>query len=236
MIKGAISVVKGAAVCLACLVLQACQSTLPTDNPATERPKSGFLSAIGAPKAPARKTPLAKVSFAGGDVVVAGPEGYCLDPATIQNRPERGFALIASCNRLSGGKLGPYVAPVVVSVTIGPRGDGDLPTAEEIASSAGAPLLAARSEAGLILAQLGTGGDAMMATSDSRYWRGTFVQNGRLIGLALYAPKGTAEVGDAGAQMLAQVRGRIQSLSGQQFTAASGTPKKPPLFAGLFKR
>ena len=221
---------------LGCLMLSGCLSTMPDANPEADRPK-GFLSGIAEKPAIAGRPPLAKVSFAGGQVVVGGPDGYCLDPKTIQNRPERGFALIASCNILSGGRMGPQVPALMVSVAIGPRGSSEaLPDPAEIARTAGTPLLAERRTATLVLAQLGQGGDAMAESRDSRYWRGAFALNGRLVGLALYAPKGSTYAGADGATFLETVKTRIIALSeGPRLTAEEGADIKG-LLGGLFKR
>ena len=223
----------GWAIGLIVIGLSACQSTLSDDNPAVDRP-AGILSAL-APK-PGTK-PLSKVHFAGGDVIVGGPEGYCLDPKTVQNRPERGFALIASCNILSGGQLGPQVPAIMVSVTIGPRGASeDVPSASAIARTTGARLLTDQSRDGLVLGQFEGGGDALAHSRDPRQWRGAFVMNGRLVGLALYAPKGSSFAEAQGAAVLTRTRDRIAELSAQTDRQVTQKPKGKGLLAGLFKR
>lgn len=200
---------------------------------AAAKPKPGKR-----PKLPA---PLARVAIAGGDVVVAGPDGYCVDPTTLQSRAERGFAMIASCNILSDGKVGDPVAPMLVSVTVGPRGDrGDLPGPRAIASAAGVPLLAAETADGFVAAQLGAGGDSVLSGGDPRYWRGAFDLNGRLIGLALYAPEGSSLARESGAAMLARVKTRITTQSGGDARPLAARPEaetqKEGLLGRLFKR
>lgn len=156
--------------------------------------------------------PLASMSFAGGAVVVAGPEGYCIDPATTNRQAN--VAVLASCLILSGGEAGPWVPPALVTVTVGPRGSqSDLPEAAALAKAAGVPLLAGGRKDGLVIAHLGRGGDSILPEGDSRYWRGAFVEGGRMIGLALYAPKGDALTGREGAAMLARVRASISKAS-----------------------
>ncbi|MCA0953862.1 dihydroxy-acid dehydratase [Mameliella sediminis] len=208
------------------LLLAGCMASSPDSNPdgADARARAG-LAAFFAGSGGTRVTPLAKASLAGGDVVVAGPEGYCLDPRTKRSGPERGFAVIASCYIISGGKAGYSVPPMLVTVTVGPRGDStDLPTPQALAQVAGADLLDGRTRRGQVTAHLSSGGDEMFDGSDPRYWRSAFVQGGRLVGLALYAPRGSALAGDRGATALARVRDTIARLS-PTVEASTPTPK-----------
>ncbi|MBN9889950.1 dihydroxy-acid dehydratase [Pelagibaca abyssi] len=152
--------------------------------------------------------------MARGEVVVAGPEGYCVDPVTLGNRPGRGFAVIASCHILSGGKTGNFVEPMMMTVTVGPRQDAVLlPAPSVLAVQAGQELIGGETRDGLVMAQLGGGGTDVLDDGDPRYWRGAFVQNGHLIGLALYAPQDSFLAGSDGAGMLRAVQQRIAALS-----------------------
>ena len=182
--------------------------------------------------------PLAKASLAGGDVVVAGPEGYCLDPKTVQSRPGRGFALIASCRILSGGAVGTWAEPMLITVTVGPKGaNDDLPSPEALAQAAGAGLLGGESSAGFVTANLDRGGDTILEGGDQRHWRGAFVQNGHLIGLALYAPRDSAFAAQQGGTMLARVKAQIATLSLQSApTRTAKGPAAPNRNKGLFGR
>ncbi|MFW2588474.1 dihydroxy-acid dehydratase [Sagittula sp. SSi028] len=167
-----------------------------------------------APQTEKRKAPLSRISLAGGDVVVAGPEGYCLDPATSRSGQGQGFALVASCMILSGGQTGTNVPPVLVAVTVGPRAaTADVPTAQVLADAAEAPLQASSRDDGMVLAHLGRGGAAVLPNGDRRYWRGAFIEGDRMVGLALYAPKGHPLAGAAGAGFLTQMRDSIHKAS-----------------------
>lgn len=189
------------------------------------------------PRLPA---PLARAAIAGGDVVVAGPDGYCVDPTTLQSRAERGFAIIASCSILSNGRLGDAVPAMLVSVTVGPRGDtGDLPRPREIAAAADAPLLAGEALPGFVVAHLAQGGRALLPDGDDRYWRGAFVLGDRLVGLALYAPEGSTLAGQGGGEVLARVRARIVSESSRTarpLVQAKPKPEGGGLLGRLFNR
>jgi len=162
----------------------------------------------------AGSAPLAKASLVGGDVVVAGTDGYCVDPVTLNRGTNRHFAVIASCNILSGGEAGRYVPPMMLTVTVGTSvGATPLPGPEALAREAGEQLLDGTTRDGLVIARLSDGGEAVLDGGDPRYWRGAFVQNGHLVGLALYAPDGSALTGGQGADMLRAVRDRIRDLS-----------------------
>lgn len=158
--------------------------------------------------------PLAKVNLAGGDVVVSGPEGYCIDPETRRTGAARGFAALASCRILTGGEAGPWVEPVLMTVTAGPRGEtGALPDPEDLAALIGAPLLGSETREGLVLAHLAEGGAEMLAGGDPRHWRGVFLQGGRMVVLALYAPEDSPMTGAEGARLLHRLKARIAAQS-----------------------
>lgn len=196
---------------------------LPASNPDQGKAAKtgGFLSGLMAPKTseseakPAKtQLPLARARLVGGDVIVAGPEGYCLDPVTIENKRDRGFALIASCHILSDGKVGQAVEPVLITVTVGPKGGAsDLPTPRELAFTAKAPLLGGETGDGFVVANLDSGGDALLEGGDQRHWRGAFLQGDRLVGLALYAPKGSPYAGAHGGGMLRKLHNKVAWLS-----------------------
>jgi hypothetical protein len=149
-----------------------------------------------------------------GDVVVSATQGYCVDPDTLRARGSNGFAMLASCRILSGGAEGPLVAPVLITVTVGPKGSGaDLPEPQTLAAISAAPLLNATMSDGLVLARLGGGGQDVLENGDPRYWRGAFVQGTRLVVLALYAPMGSELTGRAGGALLSDLHTRIRADS-----------------------
>lgn len=205
--------------------------------PVEAETSDGAAPVAASSRRPRLPKPLSRAAIAGGDVVVAGPDGYCIDPTTLQSRFERGFAIIASCHILSDGRLGFDVDPMLVSVTVGPRGDTtDLPDPSVIAEAAGAPLLAAKRHDGFVTVHLGAGGNAVLPGGDQRYWRGAFVVGERLVGLALYAPENSALAGAAGETMLARVRTRIISQSSPDAPPLVSAARQKPDTGGLFER
>lgn len=158
--------------------------------------------------------PLANATLAGGEIVVAGPRGYCIDPVTLSRGATRSFAVLASCNILSGGEEGIFVEPMMVTITVGPRLESPaIPAPEALASEVGQTLVSGSARDGLTTALLAGGGAEVLDNGDPRYWRGAFVENGHLIGLALYAPEGSRFVGRDGAEMLGRVHRQILRLS-----------------------
>lgn len=195
---------------LACLWVAGCSAGVPIDGGL----QRGFLGQATAP--------LARVTLAGGDVRLAGPAGYCVDPDTLRVGSSQSFALLASCRILSGGASGPEVPPVLIAVTVGAPGSGrDVPEPQTLAAAASAPLLEGRSGDGLSLALLGSGGETAFEGGAPRYWRGAFVQGGRLVGLAFYVRRDNVNLQGRGPEMLRTLRAQVQADSPKRSAAGS---------------
>jgi len=194
-----------------------------------------------------RGAPLRQVSFFGGDVVVAGPRGYCIDPDSVRRGAGGGFALLTSCFRMSG--QGDPVAPVVMTVSVSPRRlPASQPSAAELtAVHAPARQLEGRDGDGITLVHLDRGGDAALPGGDPRHWRAAMVINNHLLGLALYAPEGQDAAGSGGQAILLQLAETLRANSPvKDFTPeAPGIPAteinpaktpagRPGIFGGLF--
>jgi len=179
-------------------------------------PDTGALSflASGNEKTQVARDVLRKASLLGGDVVVRGPEGYCVDRRSLRHSDTSGFALLASCESLSGVR-GQPVEPVLMTVSVAPGGpEVQRPGATEIAAlMAPAQVLAAHEDAGLALVNFASGGDKVLPGGDARHWRGGMVVNGHLVGLALYARKGGVMAGGDGRRMLTELARSIRRAS-----------------------
>ena len=167
-----------------------------------------------APRAP-KKAPLQRAELAGGAVVVQGPRGYCVDPATLRRGLGGGFALIAACNSLSGQFTGADVEPVVMTVQVQAAvGRKDAPDAAAMAAAlAPIPVLERIDGDGLSLLHLGAGGDAGLPTGDPKYWRGAMMINGYLVGIAVYAPKGSRTAGPRGRRVILALAEQLRAAS-----------------------
>jgi hypothetical protein len=187
-------------------------------------PQRGFLSGFAAPDVSggpsARAEPgggadlVEAAAIAGGDVVVAGPPGYCIDTSTVESSPRGGFAVLASCNILSAGQSGAAVTPALVTVSAGPREAQPVqPGAETLARLSDASALAADESDTLTMVYLAEGGDALLPGGASQYWRGAFLVGARLIGIAVYAPPNSGLTRAEGRRLLELTAERIRRAS-----------------------
>ena len=137
------------------------------------------------------------VDVARGEIVIAGPDGYCIDKRGSRLRGAAPFALLASCASVSGDEQAASPAfPALLTVSV------DQKTGESINPSDLLPILisedgrAALARDGnassvTILEAIEANGAALLRLDDqsvdptpeleSVYWRGLFTLNGRLI-------------------------------------------------------
>ena len=172
----------------------------------------GFLSSL----IPGSRQPdisetraLAKARLARGDIVLSGPDGYCVDAESLRSTAGNSFALIASCATLTENPAAPAVQPLLFTVTIGPRSAQVLPDASALAAAVGSTPMTSTEDGGVVIVHLATGGDVRLPEGDARHWRGVARVNNRLVGIALYAPRGAAAAGAAGGPLVAEVLARV---------------------------
>lgn len=225
--------IKGLALLVQVCVLAGCMQSVPSSTPhdapqdklqgSGEEPGllGGLFATSDTRDLPA---PLARARLARGAVVVAGPDGYCVDPVTLGKGTARHFAVIASCNILTGGAAKTLVEPLMMTVTVAPGRYRALPVAGQLADEVGQTLLYGDTTDGLVLAHLGGGGATVLEGGDPKYWRAAFLQGNRLVGLALYAPRDSPAAGPAGAEMLRAARGQIAALSPRPDTVPEQVP------------
>ncbi|MDJ0820234.1 MAG: dihydroxy-acid dehydratase [Paracoccaceae bacterium] len=223
------------------VLLAGCDTSAPVSNPDGNTRQGGFLAGLLRPPGGSDLAkPFAQVPLAGGKVIVAGPDGYCIDPETLDSRPARGFAVIASCHILTAGETNSPVIPSLVTVTVGSKQEGEtLPDPNALAALAEAPLLEGDQTDDMVAALLAQGGDALLEGGDPRHWRAAFLQGDYLVGLALYAPENSAKIGPAGLDFLRRVKARIQELSppaAAPVTTADRPVREPGLLRRLFNR
>jgi hypothetical protein len=175
----------------------------------------GQAGLTGAASGPAPSSAQAGVKLSGGNVVVAGPAGYCIDSQEVSDRLTGSFALLASCEVLSNGRAGPAVEPAIMTVTILPRrANTTVPTAQAMGDAMfPAKVLTSREEGGLTVVQLASGGEQISRAGDPRHWRAAIVINGHLIALAVYGPKGSKVAGRQGLAMIVALADAIRRAS-----------------------
>lgn len=144
-----------------------------------------------------------EVTLYSGNVVVAGPAGYCIDKGSLRRRSSVSFVLLASCESLAG-RPGNPVQPAVMTVSVLPARPGaQQPDTTGLAASV-APAQVQRGfdGDGLSLVQVSSGGDAYLPGGDPQYWRGAMLINSHLVGLAVYGPRGSKVGGRPGQTMI----------------------------------
>jgi len=165
-----------------------------------------------------------EISLAGGQVKLVAPEGYCFDRRSIRRSAQRGFAIMARCDTL--GVRGFFAAHdlALVTITTAPQTpDAAAPTLAALAKTGGdAKVLSRQSRDGLMMIRFDSGPHEMTDVSES-YWRAAFTLNGQLVGLALYAPEGSAALSGAGAALLSDLTRRTRKASSVQAQLESAT-------------
>lgn len=173
-----------------------------------------------------------RVSFFSSDVVAGGPDGYCVDPASVQKRRDAGFALLASCAHM-GRTPAAGVPPAIVTVSVLARDAGvQQPTAARLAApwdNAGVAEQIDRD--GIALIRLERGGNTHLPGGDPRHWRGALVINGHMIGLAAYGEAGSGVGGTLGRDLLIGVATAMREASPRKRPAepaAAASPARLP--------
>lgn len=179
-------------------------------NGAAEGGLGGFFAPGERQSAPV----LPRANLFGGRVVVAGPDGYCIDCQSLSRNRGGAFVLIASCESLTGERE-KLVEPAVLTISVLPAQAGATPPdAEALAALAtGARILQSADDDGLSYVQLSSGGDSLLPEGDPRHWRGSLLINDHLVGLAVYGPSGSTAAGALGGELLRTQAQIIRQLS-----------------------
>lgn len=199
-----------------CLFLAACLETAGTPSAGFRqveeggRGGGGFFSSMRRPMGPV----LITAATASGNVVLRGPQDYCIEGRSLKTRPHGGFALMARCDILSGGEMGDPVALALLTATVTPWNGGELAPASTLAADfSDYQVLDALDRDEVRLLHLGKGGNAMVPSADPRQWRATFLLNGYAVSLAAYGPKGSAVAGAGGRPLLLAMADAIRAAS-----------------------
>ena len=172
---------------------------------------------------PSAQEALRAVAFYDGAVTVAGPRGYCIDRASIKQDAGGRFALLASCESLTG-QSGITVDPAVMTVAVLPRtGATAAPDAAEM-SRALDPGAVRHAEAGdgVTLIHIAAGGETVLPGGDPAHWRASMIINGHIVGLAAYGPKGGRVAGPTGRDLLRDLAEALRRASAPRGAPTSG--------------
>ncbi len=196
---------------------------------------SGCLEAV---PIPASADAPARVSVAEGEVVVAGPRGFCVDMAASRDDQAGALVVLGSCAAIAQDPALPQPeAPAVLTAAISPRGWG-----MKVRESTEALGSYFRSEAGRsTLARSGRAADAQVLQDFSRggiyymqvrdtsgafepdYWRALVDIGDRIATLSVLSPQGRPLPPETGQEllmtfverMLAENRGIMAQLTGE---------------------
>lgn len=155
-----------------------------------------------------------QIAFAGGDVQLVPPRGYCIDPGSVRRGPENGFVLIARCDRFGVSGFFGTRKPALISVTVSNRHRETPPTMADLENAVGtADILDRKPDPDLPLIRLRPPENGF-AGADSVQWRGTFLVNGHMVALGLYAPARGGNSASSGAGLLQELSRRTRAASG----------------------
>jgi hypothetical protein len=172
--------------------------------------------------APSPSNALAIVAMADGTVALTPPPNYCIDKSSLKQR----FALMARCDTL-GAKVNPNAPLALITATLMPFDSGaEAPKAADLATALEPdPILQTRDTGGLALVQ--TQSATGLNGFSERHWRGVFVVNGILVGLALYTPQNGPANGDSGASILTALAKRTIAQTQAQTAARPAAVSQP---------
>lgn len=175
----------------------------------------GGIGALGLLEAESDKpAAIRELPLYGGDVVVRAPSGFCVDMAHVTRRPAATVAPLASCSSLTGEGYSP-VQPAFMTVSVlSKRTRAEQPRAADLAATfAPVEVTAVEDGDGVALVRVSDGGQSRLPEGDPRHWRGAMEINGHLVGLALYAPKGSDLTGPAGRRLLLALAESLREAS-----------------------
>ena len=163
---------------------------------------------------PEARDAVTRLALYDGEVIVDAPPGYCIDQSHVRRGGDGAVVPLATCASLTG-KAGVPVPSALMTVSVLPRqGVQATPTSDSIAASmAPAEVLERADEGGVSYVRFAEGGENALPGGDPRHWRGGMVINGHLVGLAVYAPSGSALAGAEGRRVMADLAARLRRAS-----------------------
>jgi len=161
--------------------------------------ESGVLGGDGLGISLSRYAP-ERVRVSGNDVVIAGPQGFCIDPTETKDDAKSSFVLLGSCAAISKSRFKPRPkVPAILMATVSTKNDSAPIAASMKAlagffkSEAGRVALSRDGKAGTVevIDTLGKGGVFYIHARDSstgtlagagdEYWRALFDVKGRIV-------------------------------------------------------
>ncbi len=180
------------------------------------------------------------VVLAGGDVVVKGPRGYCIDRQSSRLASDPAFVLLGNCASLSGdpesgipGILGILTASVTKRGAASEFDGAALDQMRGFFERANGRALLARdgnpasvdvhdsvARNGVLFLRLNDQSDNVAPGLSSQYWRGLFVLNGRLVTISFFDFADNAHSTGASFDTLAAFLDSIRNATPKRAAAA----------------
>lgn len=217
---------------------------------------AGLLSACGTTNGPSLAIggdPQRSVAVARGAVVIAGPEGYCVDRRGSRLGGEHAFVLLASCAAMArqGGPDAPYLPSLLTASVDKTEGappsltalrafimsaDGRRAMARD-GDPASAEVLSTDTVAGALILRVRDASAGNPDLLEQSYWRGLFSQNGRMVTVTAQGFRKTGlPLEDGRSKLLAFIR-EIRAATPEQSASEPGdAPKtRAPFLSRLFQ-
>ncbi|MEJ6396764.1 dihydroxy-acid dehydratase [Yoonia sp. 208BN28-4] len=171
--------------------------------------------------------PLPVLQLLGGDVIVTGPDGYCVSPAASNARA--GFAVMAGCDLIAGGPERPSVN-AVITVQAGAAdtaavAGNEATFAAFLETDAGQAVLSRAGDAATVDVKSATSRDGRVSVTfadtapdtiagfQPTQWRGFVDVNGRLVTVTVRGLAGAPLFDGAGNALLGQALGAIRAAN-----------------------
>lgn len=214
-----------AALVAACLVLAGCSSGWP------------LTPSIDAPSAPSH------VTVTSDEIVVTGPQGFCVDPTATRDEDGTGFVLLGNCAAIANSRraLQPTIPAVLTATISEPLGEGRLADSLDqldgfFRSPEGLTLLSRSGDpAAILVLDTATKGEVFFlhASDDSDsaiagvqpdYWRAYLDVGPRIATLSVLALEDRALSREESLSTLQSFVHAVQSANGAAQTKAAVTP------------
>lgn len=186
-------------------------------------PGNGLLSGSDRQEKPKA---LSEATLGNGDVILRGPDGWCIEPASLQARRGDNFASLAGCHALTQGASGAPVPYGILTVAISaPRLPGDVDVQQALRQAVSdQSLISTRIQDGVALVHLRPNRNASAEDLGDPHWRAVFVQGRRVVMLAAYGPENGAIANDEGGRLLVALARSIRASSPDQTVAKPAQP------------
>lgn len=186
-------------------------------------PGNGLLSGSDRP---AKPQALSEATLGNGDVILRGPQGWCIEPASLRARRGDNFASLAGCHALTQGASGAPVPYGILTVAISaPRAPGDVDVQQALRQAVSdQPLISTSIQDGVALVHLTPNRSASAEDLGDPHWRAVFVQGRRVVMLAAYGPANGAIAKDEGGRLLVSLARSIRASSPRQTVTKPAQP------------